>query len=364
MKASLLGVQYQGFFEKSYMSRLCCIEGDGFVKEIFFPKELDDRGAVYVVNSILKIMDETEKIALNFSQLNFVKPFGVMLTAKCLRYVTRVKGYNPFVPKDFDDFLTKHRPSVSYLNYFNFFVYVGLEEYSDEGAYGPGKTYIPITEINSMDLERYGETVLQENILRHSTCISQLLFDDNDESEVEMVSYFFREMIRNVFEHAESSVCHIMAQKWQDKIIEIVISDDGIGILESMRKKYDIKDNITAIREALKPAISSIHYEDSHSDDKWENSGFGLYVVSEMGREMYGFSIFSKSDMVSRSRSTEQMFRLPMDGTIIKVSFDISDAEYFFNKLHRIVGQGEKLAELELGKVVRASRASKTIFSF
>ena len=44
-----------------------------------------------------------------------------------------------------------------------------------------------------------------------------------------MVSYCLREVIRNVFEHAQTDTCTVMAQRYSDGAAEIAIIDNGMG---------------------------------------------------------------------------------------------------------------------------------------
>ena len=93
-----------------------------------------------------------------------------------------------------------------------------------------------------------------------------------------MLSYCFREVIRNVFEHANCGECSVMAQSWSNNIAEVAIIDRGVGIKKSLSSTYNIVTHVDALKLAVKPGISSGSV--LSTGGKWGNEGYGLYILS------------------------------------------------------------------------------------
>lgn len=310
---------------------------------IFFPNILDDRGAAEFSNKVLMSMAEPELI-FDFGELDFVEPFGIMLAAQALRHAVMKRHKDNsnlgvhFLNATDDD--GKPRPSVNRLILFNFFGHVNWSICEKEKTKKPELEYIPIIKITKSDIEAMKEGNFIDNVKKYSNFLSKMLFDSNQKKEIDIIGYFFSEIISNVFRHSRTDKCYVIAQKWRKDSVDIVISDEGVGIIESLSKIYGIKDNIMAIRKSLQFGIS----KDLTSATKNKKPGTGLFSISEIGKKMGGFSIFSKDDLLVFEGHHFSMFRLPMVGTIVKVSVDLSNSDSFFAKLEGVIAEGERLA--------------------
>jgi len=157
---------------------------------------------------------DCSKVCFNFDQLNFAHPFGTLL-----------------ILSELMDFL-KHRRNAGvsfeginlqkdvqgYLAHIGFFRRLGLNIGNvPDQAKGSG-TYMPITIIDLAELER--ETAgsgkaLGEVIQNKSDKLAFIVTGKNELKTNRPVAYCFREVIRNVFEHASISKCTVAAQKWE-----------------------------------------------------------------------------------------------------------------------------------------------------
>ena len=152
--------------------------------------------------------------------------------------------------------------------------------------------------------------------------------------------------------------CFIVAQKWDDGFAEIAIADQGIGLTESLKESHKINSSEEAISLAIKPGISSD--SSPENDDKWQNSGFGLYVVSELGSMMGEFALASDGKIMFASNGNTSWYDVPIHGTAVKLKINTNEADYWPNVQLQIVSQGENLAKDIPGSKKRASKMSKT----
>lgn len=200
---------------------------------------------------------------------------------------------------------------------------------------------------------------IQFEIDKHSDRLAKVIFpDSHDEGPAMMMSYCFREVIRNSFEHAEVDDCIVMAQRWGDGNAEISIADRGIGIYSSLKSKHTVTSAKAAITLSLLPGITS--GADRACGSEWDNSGFGLYIISELGKRYGEFAMLSSEKLVTVNNETLAFRSIPTIGTIVKLKINTSDGDCFPNILNEIVAAGEKSAIGIVNSVKKASKMSKT----
>ena len=143
-----------------------------------------------------------------------------------------------------------------------------------------------------------------------------------------------------------------MAKKNQ---LEIAIVDTGIGIKESIESNAIYRadrSNIDAIKFALEPGVSKSYkprrrtnpFSDNY-DDPYANSGFGLYVMHNLCKELGSFKIISTGDCIEYQKERIEFTLCSFDGTAIGMRFQLSELE--------------KIPELKLNIIKIASAASK-----
>lgn len=323
--------------------------------EINCPPQLNDLSAAEYLNSVWRSKNEKE-LTLNFSTLKFVYPSGVLILAI---------GIRDIVSKRTILGLETHASGVtgkgaaSYLAYFGFFQFVGVDIGNHPNEARGGRKYLPITTMNREDFNDPTK-VIQEQITRQSYNLASIIYpDEADITKVDMLAYCLREVIRNVFEHADTNHCFVMAQRWVNGYAEIAIADEGIGIPVSLAQTHEIKSVRSALKLAIQPGISRI--DDPETGDKWQNSGFGLYVVSQIGSQSGEFSLLSNGSMLRQDGENFTWVATPVNGTVVKLRTNTSNSDYFPNIMKLIVDQGEKEAEQIPGARVTASKGSKLI---
>jgi len=250
--------------------------------------------------------------------------------------------------------------ALSYLRYFNFFEYTnspcGVGDHTSRFDRG----YIPIEQINIEDLIAKNKSVpFQENIETLCKSYAESLLANRNIMLENLIGYCYREVIRNTFEHAETDHCTIMAQNWwSNDSFEIALVDKGIGILGSIQKQHNVRIAEEAIELALMPGASGKAM--NIDDNEWGNTGFGLYILSELGSSFGTFSLFSSGVMVQIKNNTKSWTDIHIAGTGVKLQIDLTkiDVDYFPNIRESIVLKGEKIAKDTFGTERKASGKS------
>jgi hypothetical protein len=325
--------------------------------ELSCPPELNDETAAEFVNKIWRAKGE-DIIVLNFSSLHWVYPAGVMVLAIATRALVKKRKNLDLTTQAI---VSNNKGACSYLSHFGFFQFVGLPVGNPINSKFGNNKYIPIRCITENSFNTDGN-VLQEEIWKYSTNLVTVLYPNSDDSDIlELLGYCLREIMRNVFEHSESDECYFMAQRWANGASEIVLADEGVGIATSLSHAHSVISNRNALRLALKPGISSA--TEPLNRDQWQNSGFGLYVVSSLCNVLGSFSILSNGTMLLKEKGKDKMLATPSKGTIVKLRIEANLDYYFPNLMNKIISDGEDEAKNIPGSRPVASKASKMMDS-
>jgi len=328
------------------------------MKIINLPSVLDDDGGILLINCLNDSIDVSE-ISIDFRPLQFVRPFGTLITAEAIKDFSakrRMKGYKTYC-QDPQWILSKGSGPISYLKYFGFFQYCGLNIGEKPNKDYHTNTYFPIQVIRKQDLEKQSFIAdWRKGIERKCEDLSTLIC--NDPVANEYLDYSIREIIRNVFEHANISECSIMAQCYGDEI-EFAIADRGVGIHSTLSEKYKTKTALDSVLLSLEPGVSRVDID--RSKGSWGNSGFGLYVLSGVGKTYGTFSLLSSGAYIKMYEDDQKTIvdKTYFTGTAVKLSVDRKQLEYFPNLRKKLIDEGEKLYEERHGKKMKASGKSK-----
>ena len=250
-------------------------------------------------SSSLPLCSYDTEYLFDFSDVKNYESFPMLFTALVIRQFCQNRSVLPFnlkISHNNDD-------NFSYACHMGFFRAAGFSEGKLPGESFGSTSYIPLTKINLIELLKENankgvcleeEDVIELEAKRLSEVISQ------SEREIQkLLQYLIREALRNIPEHAETSELWICGQYWPNKdLAEIAILDEGIGVLNSL-KKNEIHSNYIsndeeALRWALKPGVSS-SFDPARGQKEqgvWANSGYGLYMISEICKFMDGWFTF------------------------------------------------------------------------
>ena len=208
--------------------------------------------------------------------------------------------------------------------------------------------------------------VLGDVVEKESGRLARIVDRGNGELH-KLLTYLIREIIRNTPEHAETDTVWVCGQYWPSyELAEIAIADEGIGIYNSIirntaHREY-ITSNVLALKWALKAGISEAFRPSAkqRNNDEWANSGFGMYMVSEICRHLNGsFCMISYGNYLLIDNHGVSEGETSYAGTAIRMrvpSKRISNAQEIIS---RIASQGENEAKTIRNAFKHASTPSK-----
>lgn len=312
-------------------------------------------------------LPDDEEVRLS-ADMTWVCPFGMLIGANAIRSFR-----NSYPNNSFSISMNAEKDAISYARHMGFFKSIS-ESIAVGNAPGeaPGNdNYIPITKIDLTQLHRdnlsagiWGE--MGDSIELKSAELSKILCRTNKEMQ-KLMTYLIREILRNIPEHAEASDAWICGQYWGNNIAEIAILDTGIGVKTSLQKnpthRSYISDDISALQCAIKAGISQAFNpaRGNCSPDVWSNSGYGLFMVSEICKRLNGAFCIASGDSYIYIESDGQLTenRTYIDGTAIMMRFSTEELNNGNAIIREIAELGEAQARMIKNAFKKASQPSK-----
>lgn len=194
-----------------------------------------------------------------------------------------------------------------YACHMGFFQAAGFPYGKAPGEASGSSTYIPLTKINIKELIQ--KSISEGNLIDRGEIIEleakrlSVVLSQGEQEFQKLLQYLIREAIRNIPEHADTNDVWICGQYWHNRdLAEIAILDEGIGVYNSLSKnivhRQYIDSNEEALRWALKPGVS-VSFDPSkgqRSGNVWANSGYGLFMISEICKLTQGWFTFVSGD--------------------------------------------------------------------
>lgn len=337
------------------------ISAGAALKGLYVPKFDDLDG----MRDFARELESSAVVALDFSRVGFATPTGMLVLASLIEEAVRV-GRVPIqsgiTPRD-------------YPSNMGFYTACGFDvpNFDSPG----GANYYPITRFDVVQL-RARAAELKIPIGAHvNVTVGRLAYLITHKTSGELfytVKYCLREILRNVAEHSQSDHLLVMGQYWPEtNKVELAVLDRGIGLRAALSKnsKFSgIKSDRDAIRIALLPSTSgtkvydaseSLHEEDAEGE--WGNSGFGLYVTSQMARRTGSFTIASCDARLEITGNQKRYGAFFLSGTLVSIKMDLGLLGRLEPALKQISDRGEAIAKrfLTSGAEVLASAASRLI---
>lgn len=185
------------------------------------------------------------------------------------------------------------------------------------------------------------------------------------------MTYLIREMLRNIPEHSESNNALICGQYWADITAEIAIVDEGIGIKRSLQENSKHREYIKMDEEALQWSLNagiSQAFQPSQKnrdDDIWSNSGFGLYMVCQICKELNGsFGLASGQKYITIDNSGKIIIKNTcFNGTAVKITISTDRVDNSQKLIDKIANRGEAEARTIRNAFKKASTPSKGLLN-
>ena len=322
--------------------------------EISCPQTFDIQSVSGFLNVIEHVKNEPS-LTINFGDVQYVYPFPTIVLAQALKNLIRTRSEHRKL-ETIASGMAWNSGAIGYLQHFGFFKHIGFGIGKAVDHSLGGSSYLPLTTIKSSQIMHKGHVMQEEIDIKADRLASVIFPGDKNIGPAIMLSYALREIIRNSFEHGGVDKCIAMGQRWYNGDAEIAIADEGWGVAMSLGRVMKFDSPKDAVQRALLPGISSRSVTGAGD---WDNSGFGLYVVSELGRRYGEFSIISSGCLLTADNGLKNISHIQMHGTIVKLKVNTRDADYFPNILKQIVTEGEKISESLEGAVRSASKMSK-----
>ncbi|MGA0541443.1 hypothetical protein [Neotabrizicola sp. VNH66] len=247
----------------------------------------------------------------------------------------------------------EHHPYASHMGFFDL---CGFVHGKTIGQAWGSKQYLPITrlkkeELYEKDFDKYEE--MQDLVQRRVDRISEVVTRDPERRSVffDALSFSIREVFRNVFEHGETDELYYCAQYWpkSDKV-EFAVGDAGIGIRTSLGQNPNFRFNSdkAALEAALLPSVSGKTHQPRRSEN-WFNSGYGLYMINRLARNGGSFVIASGESAICLTPRTKTNFTTSFNGTILRVSFRVSEIGDVQKRLAEFRKDGAEIATMIKG---------------
>ncbi len=201
--------------------------------------------------------------------------------------------------------------NTGFLERMDFFRLTGLPAPPPGGQrHDPEGRFVPLTEFSTLTQ------------LDHITATAATLLDSEDMLVRPFVVRSLEEAMKNAVQHADRAHVRLMsAQRFpSDRRFQIAIADDGIGLLQSLRRNPDLRPatHRDALTLAIQPGVSGAAALPSESDFT-RNRGFGLFLLSEIARLTLGWFVLASGDALLMQDGAEQSLHsiLPLNGTFL-----------------------------------------------
>ena len=332
---------------------------------IKIPESLTPESVIEFSKEIYKTPLDNDYL-LDFSRLGHIEPFGMLMLSAVIR---QFKNSRKLKQGNDIKFRAANFEGKSYASWMGLFKSFGLDHGNDVGQVSGNANYIPITRITSNRVVREASEKYVhhgEVIERESARLAQVLTRTGVGQITETLTYSIREIMRNVIEHSTASHIWIAAQYWpQRRIVEIAILDEGIGILESLKRnpKHTFDNDEKALFMAVQPGISGVKKRKGrHPHGDWANSGYGLYMTSSLSQKGGDFLICSGNKAMRLHGEESEFFDAQYQGTAIRMVLDTSQIDGLDQTLSQLRDMGERLAgELREDAQLTASKMSRML---
>jgi len=307
-----------------------------------------------------------KEVVFDYQYLKTVEPFGMLLVGSKMRELYH--KYNETVA-----FVDRNYKQHDYAAHMGFFQSIYQDFGNKPGEANGSSSYVPIThlDVKQLKIESYENSeVVQETIERKSIELARVISRGNNKLK-KILSYSIRELMRNIVEHSESKSIWFAGQYWPSKDrVEISILDEGVGIKQalSVNPNLEIKNDKDALFLSIEPGISgkAFRYKGKmrkQEDTIWQNSGYGLYVTSEICQVGGDFLICSGEDAVIIKNNKHAVKETNFKGTAIRMRLKVSRIDSINDDLiDDIVRRGEQIAkENSERSIISASKVSRML---
>ena len=309
---------------------------------------LDFNGTLRFLSD-LHVPDNATSVEFDFKNLSTVEPFGMLVASRAISMLRADHGAIPFHAANFDN-----GAACSYAAHVGFFKTFGAKYGKEQGEASGSSNYIPIHSCAVKELTDESEatgTRVGDQLMTQARSLASVLARSSEGSLHGLLAYSIREVLRNIVEHSQALSYEYCAQYWPSKKkVEVAILDRGIGLRKALGANPFLKltTDKEAIRWGLLPGISGKTYEGIYIDphNPYQNSGFGLFLTSQLCRRHGTFVIGSYEALLGLKGNETHPYGFGFRGTAVRLVLQTdnlpSDIE---SLLRQIIVDGEKMIE-------------------
>ncbi len=332
-------------------------------KQIFIPSQLNLWNTIQFTNQLF-IEKAHDEFIIDFCALRWVEPFSLLYLSVALR---KFRDKHLSSRMCLQNYLSGN--ANNYAAHMGFFKAFGVDIGKNPGEAPGNKQYIPIKILNTNTLKKKAEedylhvAEATENLSRE---LAIVLSQQDEGNLVDLLEFSIREIIRNIIEHSGASRFGFCAQYWTQKNkVELSLLDTGIGLKKGLENNpfLDLSDEKAALHYALLPGVSGKVYKGVkiRKHDVWQNSGFGLYMTSEICRDGGNFFLCSNSFGIFLENEQKTIIPVKINGTALRLIIDTSKLVSLNERLSNYRQKGQKIAASIKGANINASEASSMV---
>lgn len=310
----------------------------------------------------LSLPDGCECI-IDMSNCSYGEPQGMILFALICKDLIRRHPNVTFKLK------TSANSFRGYASHVGMFRFIGFGLGNPPNTATGSKTYTPIRTFKVQNIKEMAQDAPVGKFLTgYSSELAAVLCQHGSGDIYDLFEYCFREVMRNAVEHGCGSNMVVFGQQWPaNGVAEIIIHDDGVGIAETLydNEYIDCNNGREALKFAILPGISGVSRDERFTqDEKWGNSGFGLYVTSRFCAEYGSFRLISGHDALTFSRGVQNEHKWKLPGTFVQMRFKVDSTSKQISRINEIIEEGNKEFASILGEhPIKPSAASKLLAS-
>lgn len=283
----------------------------------------------------LTLLPASRAVRLDFSRTAHFEPFAMLLVSSAanrLRERLRTAGTDLEIS-------TEGLNEEGIAAHMGFWQSMGVRFGREINAQARSGSYLPITRIGVDEIYREsgGANPLASGVIeKRSQELAAILAQPRSEQLSEALTYAFRELIRNVIEHAMTPAVWVAGMSWPRRdYVQVAVLDEGRGIRRSLadNPRFECASDVEALRMALRPGVSrnlgrqparetiERFEEEGHAvpEEVFRNSGYGLYMISSLCREAGQFLIASGAGSLAYIGGAEIQSATAHHGTALRL---------------------------------------------
>jgi len=249
---------------------------------------------------------------IDIQNLNWIEPIGIALLK--LHKVT-----NPNININ----LTGKKSCINYLKTL-------LSSQQNQN-----NTYTPLVQFkNGENIDLITEDISKKILISIKT------MDITDKEDLKKyLNYLISEIMDNVISHSQSNIGGFISAQYYPKLnkVQVVIIDNGIGLLQGLSAQHNIKNEQIAIQKAMEKEVTGSNKFSAYNNIQ-KHAGLGLFFLSKIIEHTKGKLIIVSNNSLYNSTVNEYTnLDTSFQGTLVAFELYEKQLEYEFHMLHNII---------------------------